>query len=92
MGRAIAQAGRAALDAGPQLRRQCLDHAAAFTRDRQLLPRVRSLSVDVGGLPPIPEPPLAAVASGGIGHEVLDDARPALPRPEGLAGATPGRP
>ena len=65
VGRAITQAAHAALDAGPELRRQCLDYAAAFTRDRQLLPRVQTLSIEVGGLPAIQQPPLATVASGG---------------------------
>ncbi len=48
LARAIVQAGQTAAAASPQVRAQCLAFAAEYSRDRQLMPRIASLSAGAG--------------------------------------------
>ncbi len=53
---ALCRAGQAALNGDPGVRRRCLDHAAGYSRERQLAPRVAALT-QWSGAPGPPGPP-----------------------------------
>jgi glycosyltransferase involved in cell wall biosynthesis len=65
VGQALIRAAHAAMSADGETLQACLRHAASYTRERQLLPRVQELSLRIGDLPVvITREPAAAVVPG----------------------------
>lgn len=65
IGRTLVQAGHTAAEAGPELRKLCLDFAAEHTRDRQLLPRIRALTESIQAVATPDEAPVLEIDAAG---------------------------